>query len=302
MPPVDDHAIPSTISDYVKLEYRNVAGFVSITSVRGNNTIWCDPWITDSYGLRKQPDEIDDIKTLLGTKEGMNLKKILITHAHGDHLGDTPEMMRQCLGRSRPPRLYGDANTQAITCHFMGLVDSTYAFYKTETSFYDQELSKRLPVKQPSNRKKGYVRNLTKKTEPFQLFQQAPDRNGHGGFKLKVDWAYLKHTPLSPAFLGGAATLATDPVLRADILTLGSNTQCPTIDEWIFGLRFEICGLDDKHISQFCLVTGEAFKSDTDRDKFADSEFVFWVPQAKNIVKNWNGAGQKFHSGDPCSA
>jgi hypothetical protein len=283
------------LREHVDLIDHGTGTFIEIRAKATGNYIWCDPWWTDVYRIRKQKSERKALSKLMKDRGGRRkLKALLVSHTHGDHFADVPQLVHKCFDREHGGRLavYGGANAQALICHFVGLKNKwkkSYKFYRTETAFQKRELTRRVNPSSAANRRGfGTVRNVDRAGRfdlPLLVKRDSPRY-----FRLKATPVRFVHSDVSPAFVGASQDLCGKPQPREFFCSKDEATACPM--DHLLGFVFELFTSPGatKAAASFAIVPGTELArpvSQTLLDKYKNLDFYFHVPQASDFVTKY---------------
>ena len=296
----DSHQ-PVTIElgNILSLEYKGIGTFVEIKNRLNGEYFWCDPWITQSYPIKKDTQELNAIRDYLNANDAANkLKGILVSHTHGDHFADVPAIMAELGGAPQPPRVFGDANVQSLLCQYFATdprYAANYSFYSSFRSgdYHERELSVRGDIQSSTARQDyGLVFHIQDTVE-FSLPDFA-DRNAPGYFFLRVTPLRWEHSKVPDVILGKNTDLSGDPGVRTHYVTDAKDTTCPCL--YLFGFVVEVYRLRDNkpdRLANFALIPGIAPVGTASFDRFIAKtgdwavpfDHYFYVPCSKDFVE-----------------
>ncbi|MBN2340571.1 MAG: hypothetical protein JXX29_14425 [Deltaproteobacteria bacterium] len=241
----DSHqSVSYTLGNYLSITYKGLGTFVEIKNLHNGEYLWLDPWITGAYPVAKDSLQNNTIRNyLVRNNAAEKLKGILVSHAHGDHFADVPEILAQLGSASRPADVYGDANVQSLICQYFSAdprYRDNYRFYAdfTNADFTRRELTLWGNVQNRTDRMNyGLVHDLEKADKSFNAPVFA-DPSHPMYFFLKVTPIRWRHSQVPEVILGADRDLSREPGLRTQYVTDVQNTTCPKLH--LYGFVFDL--------------------------------------------------------------
>jgi hypothetical protein len=303
---------------HLKLRYFGRGTFIEIRSKKEDTVVWCDPWINAaSYQIAKDKTlEKQQISALLD--ETPQLHHILVSHTHGDHFADVPEIFYQCISRDVVPSVWGDPNTQALICEYLAHengTSQTYDFYRGMTRYETAELTlSPNPRDEGQRRDFGLVHNIWNAPDPSPILYLGTVDGSE--YYMVAQTVRFIHSKVSPLFVDNAQNLTGDPVKRQALCTKPDETVIPIYSprNEILGFIFDLYNVPrfsivpeactpDRRIAGFGLISGSSFADGVpapEQQRFGTLDYLFYIPQAEKLLQE-NGWGDipsmKVHSG-----
>ena len=312
--------IPSSISSHLALKYFERGTFLEIRSKKRDTVVWCDPWINASSYQIVKDQSLERPKIIDLLKKTKKLRHILVTHTHGDHFADVPEIFYQCIYRNIEPYVWGDPNVQSLICEYISRASGTsqkYGFYRGMTQYLITELTTGLdPKDENQRREKGLVHDIWNDETQIPLLYLGASDSGESEYHLVAEAVKFQHSDVSAAFVDLSKNLQGDPDKRRDLCTKSDETAIPMYSprNEMLGFIFDIYRVPkwsnvpeactpERRIAGFALMSGKNFNDSVSEDvrrRFGQLDYLFYIPQAERLIRD-NGWGSipsmKVHSG-----
>ena len=291
--PVKAH-LEKPLSDFIELYDFRRGTFFEIRSISTGKFIWCDPWWSNKYYISRQKSERQKLNLLINNRGGhKKLRAILVSHTHGDHFADVPEIARQCFGQTVRPKIYCDSNAQSLICHYIGMRpawQSLYSFYCGMVLFENRELTRRSNPQNPARRRSlGIVHNLEKSDASFVLPSICSKEKW---FQIVATRLFFEHSKVNSTFVGKPTPLAPEPSVRDDYCRDDTEETCCPMNSLI-GYLFQLyVGSKEAPIfaGRFAIIPGIDLIGPPDNSLNAqlnNLDFFYHIPQAADLVNDW---------------
>lgn len=266
----------------IEVSFFGQATFVQIKSIHSGDFIWCDPWITSNYSIKKQPLEINKIQEHLEIHNCFEkLKGIIISHTHGDHFADVPEIFRYFHDQERALKILGDRNCLSLICTFMASYSQRkYKFEQYHAFKKASFLGREIPLEgnfmnRDRRQKLGLIRNFEPYFETGSNFllnfpnDSSKNLQDRPNFRVLAYPILFKHTPINETILGTRINLSDMPDKRREYIESGDG-HCPS--NFLYGFLFVI----------YSAQPGEEFQRFTSAFAFFPGEFPLNQDESEN--------------------